>query len=254
MPPAPQQPTYAPPQPQPYSPPPPPQQPLYSAPPPQQSYAPPQPAQSYAPPQPAQPYGAPAPQGQQPPYAPPQQPYYQQAPPQQGHHAPAYYPPEAYQEPKKGLPTWAMALLFAVAFIAIIAAIFFGFQWRSSRAEKAGVTEPAAAARSKTANPLQKYIEVIGIRLIQDERHHPEAKFLVVNHSSAELNDLNANVTIFASTSRSDEDAVGTFKFKLDSIGGNDSKEMTAPFSTKLKVYELPDWQNATADVQITQP
>lgn len=247
MPPAPQQPTYAPPQPQPYSPPPPQQQPLYSAPPPQQSYAPPQPVQqSYAPP----------PQAQQPPYQAPQQPYYQQAPQHPPQHPPqqAYYPPEAYGQPKKGLPTWAMALLFSVGFIAIIAGIFFGFQWRGSRAEKAGVTEPAAAARAKTTNPLQKYIEVIGIRLVQDERHRPEAKFIVVNHSNAELNDLNANVTIFASTSRSDEDTVGTFKFKLDSIAGNESKEMTAPFTTKLKMYELPDWQNATADVQITQP
>jgi hypothetical protein len=240
-PPPPQQSYGAPPPQQLYSPPPP-QQPLYSAPPPQQSYAPPPPAQqTYAPPPPTQ----------QQPYTPPQQPYYQQPPPQ-GHQP--YYPPEAYQQPKKSLPTWALALLFSVAFIAIIAAIFFGFQWRSSRAERAGVTEPAATARTKTANPLQKYIEVVGIRLVQDERHRPQARFIVVNHSNAELNDLNANVTIFASTSRSDEEAVGTFKFKLDSIAGNESKEMTQPFTTKMKIYELPDWQNATADVQIAQP
>jgi len=27
-----------------------------------------------------------------------------------------------------------------------------------------------------------------------------------------------------------------------------------APLSTKLKVYELPDWQNVSAEVQITSP
>jgi hypothetical protein len=101
---------------------------------------------------------------------------------------------------------------------------------------------------------LQKYIEVVGIRLVQDAKKKPQAKFIVVNHSAAELNDLTANVTIWASTSRSEEDSVGTFSFKLGSISGNESKEMTAPFNTKLKVYELPDWQNATADVQISQP
>jgi hypothetical protein len=246
--PPPQQSYGAPPPQQPYAPSQP-QQPLYSAPPPQQSYSPPPPTQNYPPP-PTQ-HNYPPPPTQQQPYTPPQQPYYQ-APPPQAHQP--YYPPEAYPQPKKSLPTWALALLFAVGFIGIIAAIFFAFQWRGSRAERAGVTEPAAAARSKTANPLQKYLEVVGIRLIQDERHRPQARFIVVNHSNAELNDLNANVTIFASTSRSDEDAVGTFKFKLDSIAGNESKEVTAPFTTKLKIYELPDWQNATADIQLTQP
>jgi hypothetical protein len=206
--------------------------------------APPQPVEQPVPQSIRQPaYQAPAPV--QPP--PPQQPYY--APPQQpqyGHPAP----------PKAGLPTWALSILFALAFIGLGAAIFFGYQYfgRGPRAERAGVTEPAATARSKPSNALQKYIEVVGIRLINDAKKKPEAKFIVVNHSNAELNDLSANVTIWASTSRSEEDSVGTFTFKLPSIGANESKEMTAPFTTKLKIYELPDWQNATADLQITQP
>jgi hypothetical protein len=33
-----------------------------------------------------------------------------------------------------------------------------------------------------------------------------------------------------------------------------ESKELTAPLTTKLKIYELPDWQNVTTDVQITAP
>ena len=191
-------------------------------------------AQAYAPPQPQQPYYAPPP--------PPQ--------PQ------PYYPPAGYPPAKPALPTWAMALLFALAFIGVGAAIFFGYQYfgRGPRAERAGVTEPAAAERNKPSNPMQKYIEVIGLRLVQDAKHHPEARFVVVNHSGAELDDLTANVTLYASTSRSEEDAVGTFTFKLGSIGAYESKEMEAPLNTKLKMYELPDWQNTTADVQIAQP
>jgi hypothetical protein len=202
------------------------------------------------PPQPQQP--RPEPQS----YAPPaqQQPYYASPPaqPQQPYYPPAGYPPP----PKAGLPTWALSILFALAFIGLGAAIFFGYQYfgKGPRAERAGVTEPAAAARSKPANALQKYIEVVGIRLVQDAKHKPQARFIVVNHSNAELNELTANVTIWASTSRSEEDSVGTFSFKLPSIAGNESKEMVAPLNTKLKIYELPDWQNATAEVQITQP
>lgn len=176
--------------------------------------------------------------------------------PQQPYYPPGAYPQGAYPEQKRSLPTWALALLFALAFMGIIGAVFFGYQYfgRAPRAERAGVTEPAATARSKPSNPLQKYIEVVGIRLVADAKHHPEARFIVVNHSNAELNDLTANVTLYASTSRSEEDSVGTFSFKLDSIAGNESKEMSKPFNTKLKIYELPDWQNATADVQISQP
>ena len=195
----------------------------------------------------AQPY---APQQ---PYAPPQQPYYAPSPPQAQQ---PYYQQPGYPPAKAALPTWVMALLFALGFIVLIGAIFFGYQYfgKGPKAERAGVTEPAAAARTKTANPLQKYIEVVGIRLVQDARHRPQAKFIVVNHSGAELNDLNANVTIWASTSRSEEDSVGTFSFKLGSIGANESTELTAPFNTKLKIYELPDWQNATAEVQLATP
>ena len=158
--------------------------------------------------------------------------------------------------PRRGLPTWALAVVFALAFIGLGAAIFFGYQYfgKGPRAERAGVTEPAAAARSKPANALQKYIEVVGIRLIQDARHKPQARFIVVNHANSEFNDLTANVTLWASTSRSEEDAVGTFTFKLGTIAANESKEMTEPLNTKMKVYEFPDWQNATADVQIAQP
>ena len=29
---------------------------------------------------------------------------------------------------------------------------------------------------------------------------------------------------------------------------------MSAPLNTKLKIYELPDWQNVSTDIQITAP
>ena len=108
--------------------------------------------------------------------------------------------------------------------------------------------EPAAAAtKPKATNPIQKYIEVVGIRLTTDAKKKPVAKFLIVNHASTEVANLGGNVTLWASTSRSEEDSVGSFKFHVDSIGPYESKEVSAPFTTKLKIYELPDWQNATA-------
>jgi len=34
----------------------------------------------------------------------------------------------------------------------------------------------------------------------------------------------------------------------------DESKELTVPLVTKKKIYELPDWQMVTTDVQITAP
>ena len=73
-------------------------------------------------------------------------------------------------------------------------------------------------------------------------------------HSSTEIADLAANVTLWASTSRSEEDSVGSFSFKVGNLGPNSSQDLTEPLKTKFKMYELPDWQNTTAEIEITSP
>jgi hypothetical protein len=142
-----------------------------------------------------------------------------------------------------------------VAFIAVFAAIYYGIQHfgRTNVQEKVGLENPANPSQQKVSNPLQKYVEVVGIRMISDNKK-PAARFVVVNHSSADIAGLEASVTLWASTSRSEEDSVGSFTFKLPVLPANGSKEMTEPLKTKLKQYELPDWQNATAEIQITSP
>lgn len=228
---------------------PPPQQipprPVYQAPPSPPQYAPPPP--QYAPPQQ---YGPPQ-QLQQQQYAPPpQQPQY--APPQY-----AQQPPPAWAPPpeRTGPPMWLMVLGSAIAFLVVIAGIYYAVQHfgSTSPAEKAGLENPADASKQKVANPLQKYLDVVGIRMIT-EKQKPAVKFLVVNHSGAEIDNLEANVTLWASTSRSEEDSIGSFSFSVPRIGPDDSKELTEPLKTKLKMYEMPDWQNATAEIQITSP
>jgi hypothetical protein len=148
-----------------------------------------------------------------------------------------------------------MVLGFAVAFLLIGGGIYYAMQHygNSNPAEKAGLENPSNASKQKVSNPLQKYVEVVGIRMIAENKK-PVAKFIVVNHSGSEIAHLDANVTLWASTSRSEEDSVGSFSFKIESIGPNDSRELTEPLKTKLKMYELPDWQNATPEIQITSP
>lgn len=161
------------------------------------------------------------------------------------------------QQRKQGLPTWLLGGIFALVFLGIGGGAYLYLQ-RSSGvpatavAEKA-VAPAAASSRQKVTNPLQKYVEISGLRML-NENNKPVARFLVVNHSAADITGLAANVTLWASTSRSEEDSIGSFTFKVIRLGANESKEQTEPLKTKLKMYELPDWQNATAEIEITAP
>ena len=46
-----------------------------------------------------------------------------------------------------------------------------------------------------------------------------EARFLVVNHSGADITDLAGTVNIWGRTAKSEEEAAGNFTFKVPSLG-----------------------------------
>jgi len=171
---------------------------------------------------------------------------------------PAWTPTPASTAP----PTWLVALGFAAVLLLVGGGIYYFFlrtpdagSSTSAKATPASASAAAAAANggAKGSNPYQKYIEVVGVRMYQQDKK-PTVKFVVVNHSQAEIDGLEANVRLWASTSRSEEDSVGSFSFKLPQIDANSSKDMSEPLKTKMKIYELPDWQNTTAEVEITSP
>jgi hypothetical protein len=171
--------------------------------------------------------------------------------------------PRAIPPEPKGisLPPWLMGIVFAILFIAVGAGAFFGIKHFSSSNETSAGTPPTApekapqtAAGKAKSSALQKYVEVVGLRLTEESNKKPQVRFVVVNHSGAEIADLAASVNLWARTAKSDEEAVGTFSFKVTSLGPYEVKEMSALLNTKLRVYELPDWQNLVADVQITSP
>ena len=237
----------APPAPQPPYPqaPPPQQQPYYAPPPPPSQFA-----QPPAPPPPSQ--FAPPPQFAQPPqYAPPPPPQYAQQP--------QYAPPQYAPPPARGmnLPVWVLTILFAFGIGGVVAGVYWLMQSGKSQtgsgpAPTAAVESPAAKPGAKV-NPLQKYIEVSGVRFTQDLKKNTQARFVLINHSEADISGLAGNVTIWGRTRKSEEDAQGTFSFTTN-LGPFESKELTVPLNTKLKIYELPDWQNVSTDVQITAP
>jgi len=210
------------------------------APPPQQ-YAPAAPA--WAPPPQAPPPQAVAQQQYAPPpaqYAPPQQQY---APP-----APAWAPPPQRQ----GLPTWLLSVAFGLAFVGIFAAIYLSLNHQPSTASATAATSAATTAPAST-NPLQKYIEVTGVRLVTENKK-PTAHFVVVNHSGAEMAGVTGKVTLLAGDSRANATPVGTFSFTVRSLAAGGSADLSAPFETGMKPYELPDWQATFAQVEVTSP
>jgi hypothetical protein len=154
------------------------------------------------------------------------------------------------------MPAWLMTILFAFAFVGLGACLYWGYNYYAGRKQASaplpGSAEPAGAKGVKM-HPLQKYLEISGVRFI-GEKKKTEARFLIVNHSEAEISNLAGTVTVWARTQRSEEDPVGAVAFKVAEIGPNQSREVTAPLATKLKIYELPDWQNVTTDIQITSP
>ena len=213
----------------------------------------------------------PAPTYYQPQQAPPQGPsYYAPPPPQQSHQPPPQYyqpppqqpPPQYYQQPPArrglaGIPAWLMAIFFAVGVGGILFGIYSLLQ--TSKAAGNGPT-PSATVESPKAtpgakpNPLQKQIEISGVRFSLDAKKKTIVTFVITNHSAAEISGLTGNVTIWGSTKKSEEDAQGTFAFNGINLAPYQMLEKQAPLNSKLKIYELADWQNITTDVQITAP
>ena len=155
-----------------------------------------------------------------------------------------------------------MSIVFALAFGGVVLGAYFAveyFKKEPSATAHSGAAEPERPQASSSpadakGSPLRKQIEVVGLRLTQNKAKKTEVRFLVVNHSGAEVQDLAGSVDLQARTSKKDEEPVGTFSFKVPSLGPYESKEISSVVNTKLKVYELPDWQNLDVRLQITLP
>jgi len=165
--------------------------------------------------------------------------------------APAYTPPPP--PVRHGLPTWLLTIVFVLAFFGLGSGVYWliGSMRGPATTPSATVESPAAKPNAQTS-PWQKYIEIAGVRFVE-EKKKPMVSFVLVNHSTVEIGELGGNVTLWGRTRTSEEEATGTFAFKT-TIGANESRELKVPLTTKLKFYELPDWQNVTADIQITVP
>jgi hypothetical protein len=154
-----------------------------------------------------------------------------------------------------------LTLLSAAAVVLLGAGSFVTYQHFSGSPGTLVSGRPAASGATNgvtSATPgaqvLLEYIEVTGLRLVEDKSKKSEVMFLVVNHSSAPLTDVSGTVTLRPSTAKRGDEIVGIFAFEHVSLGPLESRELRAPLKTTLRPYELPDWEFLRTEISITSP
>jgi hypothetical protein len=110
---------------------------------------------------------------------------------------------------------------------------------------------PAAASGK---NPLDKYLELSAFRLSESGAGKLKIIFAATNHSNADLGDLTVKVRLVTSTYKQGDEPITAFEAKTPSLGPQETHDVTATANTKLRLYELPDWQFLRADFDITSP
>jgi hypothetical protein len=224
---------------------------------PRQPPPPPYTPQGYPPAGPYQQQAPYPPQQQQPPqpqpqpqYAPPAQPQWQTAPvPPQ----PSYTLGEAPR--RAALPTWLVTILVAGIAIGVIFGIVKLLGSKGSSGSAATTTaQQQSAAASDSSNPYAKVLEITGVRIVEDAKKHANAQFLVVNHSPADLPDLELEVALTTTTAKAGDEPLAVMTVKTGPIPANGSKDVSAALNTKLRAYELPDWQFLRASFTMKAP
>lgn len=114
---------------------------------------------------------------------------------------------------------------------------------------RAAAPNPAAGS-----NPVAKYIELVGFRISEKGPGKLSIRFAVVNHSDADIGDLGLTVNIRTTTSKPTDPPLFSFPVKVSALGPESLKEVEAETETKLRVYELPDWQFLRSDFVVTSP
>jgi len=103
-------------------------------------------------------------------------------------------------------------------------------------------------------HPLAKYIEVAGFRITEAGVGKLNITFAVINHSQADIGDLGLKFKMVTSAAKPDDPPVAEFEAKIPSLGPLENKDVSVQVPTKMRVYELPDWQFLRGKYEITSP
>ena len=124
----------------------------------------------------------------------------------------------------------------------------------AKEAKQSGSFEPPGAATPVGKHPLARYIELVGFRLTEASAGKLNVKFAVVNHSDADIGDLAVKVRLTTTAAKPGDAPIAEFETKVPSLPPQEIKEVSGSATTKLRIYELPDWQFLRAEFEITSP
>jgi hypothetical protein len=103
-------------------------------------------------------------------------------------------------------------------------------------------------------HPLAKYLELSGYRISETAAGKLNIKFVVINHSEADIGDLTLKIRLVTTAAKPEDPPITEFEAKVPGVGPQEIKDVSAMATTKLRIYELPDWQFIKAEVEITSP
>jgi hypothetical protein len=109
---------------------------------------------------------------------------------------------------------------------------------------------PTAPAGS--SHPYAKHLELAGFRISEDARRRPQIRYLIINHSAAELASVPIRIIFTTNNAHPDAAPVATVNIKTPRLGAYESQELVSAINTNLRAYELPDWQFLRATFEVT--
>lgn len=124
----------------------------------------------------------------------------------------------------------------------------------SDKQAKAPPSVPAHFIASNTSNPVAKYLELVGLRIRERSPGHLVVQFGIVNHSEADVGDVKMTVNLSTTAAKPGDPPLISFPAEVSKLGPSELKDVTVEVPTKMRVYELPDWQFLKADFEITEP
>jgi hypothetical protein len=164
-------------------------------------------------------------------------------------------PGERPRKQRRALPGWVISfLVMALLLAAGVGVVFYLLPASHTTADaKTAAPEPVTAPAVEPSHPLAQSIEVTGFRFVMDPNKKSEIHYLVVNHSAAELSDMNVFVTVRMANAKAGQPPLCRFSFRSTGLAPFESKEMTSSIEKLPRPVTLPDWHDLRAEVQIAQ-
>ncbi len=150
-------------------------------------------------------------------------------------------------------PAWGVSSVGSVLFALFLTACSSASS-DDKQNKKAFAPPPMHFTATNTSNPVAKYLELVGFRVNETKPGHLQIQFGVANHSEADIGDVKMNVNLSTTAAKPGEPPLITFPASVSKLGPSELKDVSVDVPTKLRVYELPDWQFLKADFQITEP